>query len=81
MVYLREALPIVDTPPAWATRGKSIRQLIEELQSFEDSDLDVRIRTDDGAAWTPISLVSKEIAGESSYCAIATCKVSQSMKR
>lgn len=44
--------------PAWVTRGKSIRQLIEELQSFEDQDMEVRISLDSGQTHSCISLVS-----------------------
>lgn len=43
----------------WIDRGKSIRQLISELQSFEDQDLIVEISVDDGGIRKPISLVKK----------------------
>jgi len=45
--------------PAWASRGKTIKQLISELQSFEDQSLEVRISLDDGQTSLPISLVVK----------------------
>jgi len=45
--------------PEWVTRGKSIRQLIQELQSFENQDLLVEISVDDGETSKPISLVKK----------------------
>ena len=45
--------------PEWMTRGKTIRQLIWELQSFENQDLEVRISVDDGDTKKPISLVAK----------------------
>lgn len=45
--------------PEWVTRGKSIRQLIKELQSFENQDLVVEISIDDGETSKPISLVKK----------------------
>lgn len=43
----------------WKVRGKTIRQLIRELQSFENQDLEVRISVDDGDTHKPISLVGK----------------------
>jgi hypothetical protein len=45
--------------PAWIVRGKTIRQLIQELQSFENQDLFVEISVDDGNTHKPISLVVK----------------------
>lgn len=45
--------------PTWIGRGKSIRQLINELQSFENQELEVRISLDDGLTHKPISLVTK----------------------
>ncbi|THK39231.1 hypothetical protein EHS39_05965 [Ensifer sp. MPMI2T] len=43
--------------PSWVTRGKTIRQLIWELQSFENQDLLVEISVDGGLTHKPISLV------------------------
>lgn len=45
--------------PDWVVRGKTIRQLIEELQSFEDQDLPVEISVDGGDTCKPISLIKK----------------------
>jgi hypothetical protein len=45
--------------PGWIKRGKSIRQLIKELQSFENQDLEVRISVDDGKTHLPISVLEK----------------------
>ena len=45
--------------PVWVTRGRTIRQLIEELQTFEDQDMEVRISVDDGTTHACISLVGK----------------------
>ena len=47
------------THPDWVTRGKTIRQLIKELQSFENQELLVEISLDDGDTHKPISLVGK----------------------
>jgi hypothetical protein len=38
-------------------RGKSIRGLIQELQTFEDQDIEVQISIDDGDTRKPIGLV------------------------
>ena len=45
--------------PDWTSRGKSVAQLIEELRTFEDQAMEVRISIDDGATSLPISLVGK----------------------
>lgn len=47
------------TPPTWITRGKSVRQLIAELQTFEDADLEARLSLDGGRSHRCISLVAK----------------------
>lgn len=47
------------TQPDWVIRGKTIRQLIKELQSFENQDLFVEISLDGGDSHKPISLVVK----------------------
>lgn len=48
-----------NSSPGWVTRGKTIRELIEELQSFDNQDLLVEISLDDGDTHKPISLVMK----------------------
>lgn len=48
-----------DPKPEWITRGKSIRQLIKELQTFDDQELEVRISLDGGKTNKCISLVGK----------------------
>ncbi len=45
--------------PDWIVRGKTIRQLIEELQSFGNQDLFVEISLDGGDTHKPISLIKK----------------------
>ena len=45
--------------PAWKTRGKSVRQLIKEMQSFDDLNMEVRISVDDGKTFHVISLVGR----------------------
>jgi len=55
----------------WKTRGKTISQLIEELKSFEDQELEVRISIDDGDTHYPISLVVKL---EGKYAGLLNCE-------
>jgi hypothetical protein len=43
----------------WTSRGKTVAQLIEELRSFEDQGLEVRLSVDGGKTSVPISLVGK----------------------
>jgi hypothetical protein len=38
--------------PDWMTKGKTIAGLIEELRTFSDQNLEVRISTDDGGTPT-----------------------------
>ena len=49
----------VNKNPDWITRGKNIRQLIEELKTFENQELFVEISLDGGETHKPISLVGK----------------------
>lgn len=55
--------------PDWVGRGKTIKQLISELQSFENQNLLVEISTDDGVTKKPISLVVK--SGDT--CVLVNC--------
>jgi hypothetical protein len=59
-----------NTPPSWVTRGKTIRELIEELQSFENQGLLVEISLDYGTTHKPISLVEK--SGD--LCLLVNCE-------
>lgn len=45
--------------PDWTSRGKTVAQLIEELRTFENQNMEVRISLDDGATSFAISLVGK----------------------
>ncbi|ENV14671.1 MULTISPECIES: hypothetical protein [Acinetobacter] len=56
--------------PEWVIQGKSIKQLIKELESFEDQNLLVEISFDDGETSKPISLVGK-IDGK---CMLLNCE-------
>ena len=44
----------------WERRGKTINDLIAELNSFEDKDLKVELSLDGGSSSRPISLVGKK---------------------
>jgi hypothetical protein len=44
---------------SWPSKGKTVSQLIRELQSFEDQEMEVRISVDGGETSVPISLVGK----------------------
>lgn len=43
----------------WASQGKTVKQLIKELQSFEDQSLLVEISVDSGETHVPLSLVAR----------------------
>ena len=45
--------------PDWTSRGKTVSQLIRELRTFEDQEMEVRISLDHGETSYPISLVGK----------------------
>jgi hypothetical protein len=43
----------------WTSKGKTVAQLIEELRSFGDQEMEVRISVDGGDTSLPISLVGR----------------------
>ena len=45
--------------PDWTSKGKTVAQLIEELRTFEDQEMEVRISLDGGDTSFSISLVGK----------------------
>lgn len=49
----------INKNPEWVTRGKSIKQLIKELQTLKNQDMEVRISLDDGETHKPISIIEK----------------------
>jgi len=55
----------------WASRGKTVADLIKELQTFENQDMEVRISTDSGDTSIPISLVGKI---EDQYVMLMNCE-------
>ena len=46
--------------PEWVDKGKTISQLIKELQTFEDQSLRVHLSFDSGYTCLPISLIGKK---------------------
>lgn len=58
----------------WKDRKKTIRELIEELKSFEDQDLIVMVTSDEGNTFNSVKLVSKGFENkdndEAVYCAL-----------
>jgi len=60
----------INKNPEWVKAGKTISQLIKELQSFENQDLEVKISLDDGETFKCISLVTKEHNNEKSFCGL-----------
>jgi len=56
---LENKMTYKDDPENWVTRGKTIKQLIKELQTFDDDNLEVKISIDDGETFKPISIVGR----------------------
>lgn len=58
----------------WEDRQKTIRELIDELKSFENQDLVVAVTADEGNTFNFVKLVSKgfEIDGDGElvYCVL-----------
>ena len=57
--------------PEWTSKGKTVAQLIEELRTFEDQQMEVRISLDEGGTSFPISLVGK-LSGR--YAVLMNCQ-------
>ena len=45
----------------WEARTKTIKQLIKELQSFENQELVVMVTNDEGKTFNSVKLVSKGV--------------------
>lgn len=57
--------------PDWTSKGKTVAQLIEELQTFENQEMEVRISLDGGDTSFPISLVAKS---NGTYAVLRNCQ-------
>ena len=60
----------VNEKPEWVTKGKTIRQLIKELQTFEDQDMEVKLSIDSGESFKCISIVGKDTEKGKSICSL-----------
>lgn len=65
---------LIPTKTEWMTKGKTIRELIAELQSFDDQDLEVKISIDDGESFKKISIVERENEQEITFCGLTNCE-------
>ncbi len=57
--------------PPWTSQGKTVAQLIEELKTFSDQNMEVRISVDGGDTSVPISLVTR-LQGK--YAVLENCQ-------
>lgn len=57
--------------PDWTSKGKSVAQLIEELRTFENQEMEVRISVDGGDTSVPISLV---VRSNGKYAVLENCQ-------
>mgnify|MGYP000091352877 CR=1 FL=1 len=64
----------VNENPEWVTRGKTIKQLISELKTFENQDLEVKISVDGGESFKCISLVGMHNEDGTQYCGLKNCE-------
>lgn len=55
----------------WNGRSTTVADLVKQLQSFENHDMEVRISTDGGDTSVPISLVGKI---EGKYAMLMNCE-------
>jgi hypothetical protein len=51
----------------WTSRGKTVEQLIKELKTYENQQLEVRISIDGGETSYPVSILTKR---ENKYAVI-----------
>ncbi len=54
----------------WGAASKSISQVIEELQTFENQELTVMVSSDGGETFKPVKLVGKGFADNETYCTL-----------
>lgn len=59
------------TQNEWSTKEKSIAQIIEELNTFEDQELMVMVSSDGGKTLKPVKLLGKEFDKDNkAYCTL-----------
>ena len=55
----------------WGAKEKSIAQIIEELNTFEDQELMVMVSSDGGKTLKPVKLLGKEFDKDNkAYCTL-----------
>ncbi len=55
----------------WSAKEKSIAQIIEELNTFEDQELTVMVTSDGGKTLRPVKLLGKEFDKDNkAYCTL-----------
>ena len=55
----------------WGAKEKSIAQIIEELNTFEDQELMVMVSSDGGKTLKPVKLLGKELNKDNkAYCTL-----------
>lgn len=50
----------INQKPEWISKGKTVRQLINELKTFEDQDIEARISLDGGDTDFCISILVRQ---------------------
>jgi len=60
----------VNQNPEWISKGKTIKELIRELESFENQELEVKISLDSGESFQGISLVVKRQSNDKDICGL-----------
>jgi len=61
----------INSNPEWVTKGKTIKELIKELKTFDNQDLEVMLSIDSGETYKCISLVGKEQSdNEKTFCGL-----------
>jgi hypothetical protein len=66
----------IDLKADYTGRGKTVAGLIEELKTFENQQLEVRISLDGGETSLPISIIGKS---ENKYALIINCQETPSI--
>ncbi len=61
----------------WGAERKSIKQVIEELKTFEDQDLAVMVSSDGGETFKPVKLIGKGFESNETYCTLFIDKSSK----
>ena len=64
----------MNASPEWVTRGKTIRQLIQELHTFSDQDIEVKMSLNDGESFCCISLVTRQGKEGGYFCGLINCE-------